>query len=1035
VRGSPSNATCQCSLIGPPPHACPRPFENETTVVHPIVRANTGRLVKVICALVLATSLLPSLPFLETTVSASSVAGGTGRITLLQQNESQEHLPAGPQHNYAQRLKLMAGKTREILLVGLVDSAIIIDTDVATAEVKGDRILITGIMSGTTILITAGKTGRTTYAIDVERPGIVSQAKTDRYSPAKQPESASGSTSLHFTPGLKGGPSLLQNNFEYSQQLRSNRLLRISSETFHFIGGGDRALTLPLGTSFGANRLKLGLDSPTTRLDLLDSELETSPLGFAGYTMRGPHFVAVSNPRSDSTSGSRWRGLELFAGYARPQLKFFNQGEGRLAGTIIPVIQTETLHVRSQIVFISPASTFTGMIGGSTPGVLGNGSVLQTDALYAPDERTNVEGEAAYAKGGLSWRARIDLRRGQLTFNGELSHLDHRSPMIALGAQGAGRTNSAFNLQWQPNTRFNVVTSYNRTTSASAAGIGRIQLNSQIFLVSANFSPTHSAHLGLSFSQQAINAPVSSLIPDFFNLQTRSSAIKYEQFINRHWSNSLEARLILSREENTAASMNRGFSFREQLRYAWTHGSVTGFVNYRGNSPSLESLILRNPLLLPLEFRAAFAADPQGFLMTNRNALPLFLNGVELPTTRNRESGIRAQAALSRLSVAGETVYSVGRFMNSEQHTLNTTLTTNLQLDAANAIQAGISRAFALIGAGGRTGLTLNYVHRFGAGSGGGFQFSKFLGLGRGRIQGHVFMDLNGNGNEDAGEVGLAGMKIQLDASSGSRCVNTDAHGDFNLGTLEPGRFDVSLISDLLGVTLRASNATLQRVSLSSHQTVRLSFALTNSSFAAGRIFNDLLLTGEQSAGEAPGLDGVKLILRRTDPATESSFVATPGNKSPTQPLTTIANGDGQYEFRNLAPGKYILEIDPATLPENFRLPLQFAWPISVQPLRGSYLDLPFAAQRAVSGIVYIDTDGDGRFDPQKDLAVEGARVISGNSVAVSTRQGSYFLRSLPAGKVEIRVSSASGKEGDPVQLELRPEPAVLSGVNLALKK
>jgi hypothetical protein len=29
-----------------------------------------------------------------------------------------------------------------------------------------------------------------------------------------------------------------------------------------------------------------------------------------------------------------------------------------------------------------------------------------------------------------------------------------------------------------------------------------------------------------------------------------------------------------------------------------------------------------------------------------------------------------------------------------------------------------------------------------------------------------------------------------------------------------------------------------------------------------------------------------------------------------------IADGNGGYEFRNLAPGKYTLEIDPATLPE-----------------------------------------------------------------------------------------------------------------------
>ena len=45
------------------------------------------------------------------------------------------------------------------------------------------------------------------------------------------------------------------------------------------------------------------------------------------------------------------------------------------------------------------------------------------------------------------------------------------------------------------------------------------------------------------------------------------------------------------------------------------------------------------------------------------------------------------------------------------------------------------------------------------------------------------------------------------------------------------------------------------------------------------------------------------------------------------EPLIQIVDGSGLYEFRNLAPGKYILEIDSATLPEDFRLPVQMSWP------------------------------------------------------------------------------------------------------------
>jgi hypothetical protein len=125
------------------------------------------------------------------------------------------------------------------------------------------------------------------------------------------------------------------------------------------------------------------------------------------------------------------------------------------------------------------------------------------------------------------------------------------------------------------------------------------------------------------------------------------------------------------------------------------------------------------------------------------------------------------------------------------------------------------------------------------------------------------------------------------------------------------------------------------------------------------------------------------------------------------------------------------LEIDPVTIPADFRLPAQTAWPITVSPLQGVYLNLPFAAQRAISGIVYVDKDGDSQFDPQKDVVVEGARVAAGNSEAVSTRQGFYLLRNLPAGRIEVHIYQSTGKESGIINIELGPDPILRNGVNL----
>jgi len=977
-----------------------------------IVKAVKWRLVRSICALALVISVVAPFPFVETVALAFSEVWIQAGRRLLPVWSSQDVTRTPRQRTYAERIKIHAGATRELILAAPIASAVIIDSDIATVEARVDRVLITGLVLGSTILIVSAKGKRTTYAIDVAPPLVVKRAITKEERQAEYPMSFSGFSSLYFVPGMNGGPSLVRHSFGYSQKLTNGRTLRMTSEMFKFFGGGDRALTLPLGAGFGANRLTMGLDSPGSKLDFLDSELEVSPLGFNGYTIRGLHFV--------STADSRWRGLEIFAGNARPQMSLFSRGEGRLAGAIIPLLQSQTLRIRSGVFFIS-ASSSTGRVNQNMTNQKG-GLVLHTDVRYSPDSKTNVDGEIAYAKGALSWRGRLDLQRGPFKFYGETSHLDSRSPMIAIGAQSGGRSTSTFNLHWQPDARFSAAVGYERTkVKIALLDSGRIQLNSQSFLVSATYSPTSRTRLGFSYNQQTIDTPGSPLVPFLPNLQTRSAVVNYDQRISSRWTNNFEARLILSREAKTKASMNRGFTFREQLRYSWRGGSVTGFVNYRSNTPSLDSLILRNPALLPLEYRAAFLSDPQGFLLKNRDVLPQLLNGIQLPITRNQEGGIRMQSAFSRVEVAAEVVYSAGKFKSSLQGSLATSVNANLRLDAANTVQFSASRSFGFSGTPSQTSFTAGYTHRFGASGAGGFQITKLLGIGRGQIRGRVFMDLNSNGNEDPGEKGLAGMEVQID---GNKSSVTDSRGDFNFGSVEPGEFDVALISNQIGVTLRASNPTSQRVSLIPRQTVNLSFGLSNNSFIAGRIFNDLFLANEQVAGEAPGLQGVKVSLHPTATGVTSGAGV----------LTQIADGNGRYEFRNIAPGNYILEIDPATLPEDFRLPSRLTWSITSLPLQAFYLDLPFAAQRAVSGLVYIDRDGDGQFDSRSDVAVGGARVVAGNVTAVSTQQGSYLLRNLPAGKLTIRVFLPTGKEGERLHLQLGQEPSMRTGVNLRIR-
>jgi hypothetical protein len=191
-------------------------------------------------------------------------------------------------------------------------------------------------------------------------------------------------------------------------------------------------------------------------------------------------------------------------------------------------------------------------------------------------------------------------------------------------------------------------------------------------------------------------------------------------------------------------------------------------------------------------------------------------------------------------------------------------------------------------------------------------------------------------------------------------------------------------------VKFRATGATIKQLTLPAREALSVSFGVTNYGFATGRVFNDLFLSGEMTAGDAPGVEGLRVILRLTAAGSDGATSET---------LSETVNANGTYEFRNLAPGSYLLEIDVASMPADFRLPGQTSWPIQISPLQGSFLDLPLAAFRAISGIVFIDRDGNGQYAVNRDEAVKGARVVVGSVEGWTDDRGAYILRHLPAGK------------------------------------
>jgi hypothetical protein len=917
-------------------------------------------------------------------------AGGSAALAPGGQSEV-----LGRRHGYALRVVLFVRGSRAVPFETDVTGVAVINPEFVTAQVSGGRtVIFNGIAEGEAMVIVAGTGGtRRTVVVEVRSRPAPSPSEARARAERRRREAArpAGTYTLSFTPSLDGAPALLRQTFDFTRKLASNRTVRAAADLFRFFGEGERLLTRPAAT-LGLDRVSLGVDSPNWRSDLLDSELSVSPLSLDGYTMRGPHLAA--------SEASRLRGLELFAGVARPALTLFNNSEGYLGGVVLPLSSGPKWRVRAGVLAVAPRRQGNQA---ARAGEAEGGLVWHVDGRFAPDARTTVEGEAGYARDGFSWRARAELRRGDFNFYAEALRLDHRSPLVALGAQAGGRRMGAFAVTWNPHSRLSANFSYNRAASRFVSRTQAVTLDNSALFAGFNLQLTRGSRLGLRYSGQGVETGAGLAPP--LRLSSRGLAATYGARFNRRWSNEFEFGLTAGRELAAGSQVGRGLSLREELRLSGERWSATGFLNYRSDTPTLAGLVVRNPQLLPPALRSAYEADPALFLAANRDALPALLGGIALPETRNAVVGLRLQAALARYQFIVESRYDSGVALAHERRGVTTTFSAVARLDASHSVRVSGARAFAFDGGQGRTALTFSFVRRFGV-PGSSFGLAKLFGFDKGRIEGRAFFDLDADGLDDPEEPGVVGVTVRLDDR---RSATTDSRGRYSFSSLTPGEHAVALTSDKLGVSLRASTPTEQFVTVGARQTASVGFGLSDFGSVGGRIFNDLFLTGSADAAGAPGLRGVRVLLRGANVAS----------------LTTDASG--LYEFRNLPPGNYTLEIDPASLPADFRLPARLSWPVTLSPLQGFFTDIPLAAQRAVSGVVFLDRDGDGRFEPARDLPLAGARVAAGKAGTVTDAGGSYLLRGLPAGHITLLVTRQNGESRE-VSLDLGPNPSFTRG-------
>jgi|GEM_PF-1651409 len=287
-----------------------------------------------------------------------------------------------------------------------------------------------------------------------------------------------------------------------------------------------------------------------------------------------------------------------------------------------------------------------------------------------------------------------------------------------------------------------------------------------------------------------------------------------------------------------------------------------------------------------------------------------------------------------------------------------------------------------------------------------------------------VWNDLNGDGDQDAGEPGLSGVSVTLTnvTTSFTTPATTDINGKYLFTGLTPGTYKVTFGTPS-GFTASTSNSgtddkdsdpvggVTSNYILAAGQvdtTVDAGFYKTAS--LGNFVWNDLNADGDQDAGE-PGISGVSVTLTN---------VNTAGTTSAT------TDGNGKYLFTGLTPGLYNVRFGtpsgftPSTA--NSGADDKDSDPVAgvtanyvlISGQVDSTVDAGFYATASLGNFVWNDLNGDGDQDAGEP-GISGVSVTltnvttSATTPSTTNSSGRYLFTGLTPGTYKVTFGTPSG--------------------------
>ena len=276
------------------------------------------------------------------------------------------------------------------------------------------------------------------------------------------------------------------------------------------------------------------------------------------------------------------------------------------------------------------------------------------------------------------------------------------------------------------------------------------------------------------------------------------------------------------------------------------------------------------------------------------------------------------------------------------------------------------------------------------------------------KIRGCVFKDVNGDGIKQKDEPGIPGITVFADKKS----AVTDKNGRYNLGRIGAKVVDISLDPQTFPVGYSATEVS-RHIEVTQGRRYNLDFALRSYTKIEGRVFNDVNADAVFDEGDG-GIQGVTV---------------------------RLSNGDweetdrmGYFRFPEVAPGNLNIYIDTATIPEGYVSKTPIRQEIIAEEGRVAKQDFIFEAMHIISGKVYEKQE-------DKEKGVPNIKINVNTQSVQTDENGEFIIRGLKVKTYIVSIDEASIPPGYVVEgektkeIKFEPEPRIVKDLNFQIIK